>query len=79
MLDIKNRLETAKANVRKAENAKTVAETQKANAEQQLEEVKGKMAEAGVTPENINEEIVKLEEKLNTDLSKVERLIPTEI
>jgi chromosome segregation ATPase len=48
-------------------------------AEQQLEEIKGKLAEAGVTPETVNEEIVKLEEKLNADLSKVERLIPTDI
>lgn len=79
MLDIKNRIEDAKVKVRRAENAKTVAETQKANAEQQLEEIKAKMLEAGVTPENIQEEINKLEEKLNTDLSRVERLIPTEI
>jgi chromosome segregation ATPase len=79
MLEIKNRIEAAKANLRKAENAKTVAETQKATAEQQLAEVEVKMAEAGVTPETINEEIVKLEEKLKTDVSKVERLIPTDI
>jgi chromosome segregation ATPase len=79
MLEIKNRIENAKGNLRRAENAKTVAETQKANAEAQLEEVRAKMAEAGVTPETINEEIVRLEEKLNADLSKVERLIPTDI
>lgn len=79
MLDIKNRIENAKTAVRRAEQAKTVAETQKATAEQQLEEVKGKMLDAGVTPETINDEIVKLEEKLNADLAKVERLIPTDI
>lgn len=79
MLEIKNRIEAAKANLRKAENAKTVAETQKATAEQNLEEVKAKMVEAGVTPETIQDEISKLEEKLQADLSKVERLIPTDI
>ncbi|WP_433958583.1 hypothetical protein [Cytobacillus horneckiae] len=79
MLEIKNRIEAAKANLRKAENAKTVAETQKATAEQSLEEVKAKMTEAGVTPETIQDEISKLEEKLQADLSKVERLIPTDI
>ncbi|MGP9042140.1 hypothetical protein [Cytobacillus kochii] len=79
MLEIKNRIETAKANLRKAENAKTVAETQKATAEQNLEEVKVKMSELGVTPETIQDEISKLEEKLQADLSKVERLIPTDI
>lgn len=79
MLDIKNRIEAAKTNLRRAENAKTVAETQKATAEAQLEEVKVKMLEAGVTPETINDEIAKLEVKLTADLTKVERLIPTDI
>lgn len=76
-MELKNRIEVAKASLRKAENAKTVAETQKENAEGQLKEVVSKMAEAGVTPENINEEVVKLEEKINADLDKVERLIPS--
>jgi chromosome segregation ATPase len=78
MLDIKNRIEAAKSTLRRAENAKTVAETQKATAEAQLEDVKVKMAEAGVTPETINDQIAQLEAKLNDDLSKVERLIPTD-
>ncbi|MEN2464961.1 hypothetical protein [Ornithinibacillus sp. JPR2-1] len=79
MTEIKNRIEVAKANLRKAENAKTVAETQKANAEQQLKEVEEKMTAAGVSSETISDEISKLEYKIQEDLTKVERLIPREI
>ncbi|ACQ71950.1 hypothetical protein [Exiguobacterium sp. AT1b] len=79
MSNLKDRLEQAKTNVRNAENAKTIAETQKASAEQQLEEVIAKMAEEGVTPETISEEIVKLETKISEDLGKVERLIPQDV
>ncbi|XJZ25994.1 hypothetical protein ACF5W4_11330 [Bacillota bacterium Lsc_1132] len=75
-MEIKARIEMAKANLKKAENAKTVAETQKTAAETQLEATVNEMAAAGVTPETINEEILKLEEKVNADLDKVERLIP---
>lgn len=79
MLELKNRIESAKAAVQRATTAKTVAETQKETAEQQLKEVVEKMAAAGVTPENINTEIVRLEEKLQADVAKVERLIPQDI
>jgi uncharacterized protein YfcZ (UPF0381/DUF406 family) len=75
-MDIKNRIEEAKAKLRRAETSKVQAETQKQHAEAQLEEVKAKMVEAGVTPENIDAEIKQLEEKVNLDLEKVERLIP---
>lgn len=78
-MDIKSRIEAAKANVRRAENARVVAQTQKENAEEQLRGVDSQMAEAGVTPETINDEIARLEAKLNDDLAKVERLIPTDI
>lgn len=79
MTEIKNRIETAKANLRKAEQAKTVAETQKANAEEQLKEVETKMTDAGVSPETISDEISKLEYKIQEDLTKVERLIPQDV
>ena len=79
MLEIKNRIGNAKAAVRRAEQQKTVAETQKTAAEQQLEEIKAKMLEAGVTPDTINDEIVHIEQKLKSDVEKVERLIPQDI
>ena len=75
-MDIKTRIETAKANMKRAEQAKTEAETQKAAAEQQREEVVQKMAAEGVTPETIGAEIVKLEQTITETLATVEQLIP---
>lgn len=75
-MDIKNRIEIAKVNLRKAENAKVQAETQLEAARKQQEEVVAKMQEAGVTPETITQEIGKLETQIEESLSKVEQLIP---
>lgn len=75
-MEIKNRIEVAKANLRKAENAKTVAETEKVQAEKQLKEVEEKMEAEGVTPSNIHAVIVELETQIEADLEKVEGLIP---
>ncbi|GAA4711337.1 hypothetical protein [Brevibacillus fulvus] len=75
-MDIKNRIEVAKINLRRAENAKVQAETQKAAAEKQLAEVIEQMAAEGVTPDTIQQEIAKLENQVETDLGRVEALIP---
>ncbi|WP_371380864.1 hypothetical protein [Sporomusa aerivorans] len=75
-MDIKTRIETAKTNLKRAEQAKTVAETQKAAAEQQREEVVQKMAAEGVTPETIAAKIAELETDITDTLTTVEGLIP---
>ncbi|HEQ3553531.1 MULTISPECIES: hypothetical protein [Bacillus] len=75
-MNIQERIETAKSNLNKAERAKLQAETQKEHAEKQLEEVKQKMAVAGVTPENIESTIQELDESIKKDLEKIENLIP---
>lgn len=75
-MDIKNRIEVAKINLKKAEQAKTVKETQKAEAERQREEVIDKMAQEGVTPETVTEEISRLEADIQEGLTRVESLIP---
>lgn len=75
-MDIKIRIEAAKANLKRAEQAKTVAETQKAAAEQQREEVVQKMAAEGVTPETIGPKIAELEAAITETLTTVEGLIP---
>ncbi|MCY9334068.1 hypothetical protein MOF01_07850 [Bacillus spizizenii] len=75
-MNIQERIETAKSNLNKAERAKLQAETQKEHAEKQLEEVKQKMAVAGVTPENIESTIQVLDESIKKDLEKIENLIP---
>lgn len=75
-MDIKNRIEVAKANLKRAEQTKTVKETQKKAAEEQRDQVITKMAEAGVTPETVAAEIGKLETEIQDGLTKVEGLIP---
>lgn len=75
-METNQRIEAAKANLKKAENAKTVAETQKSAAEKQLDENVQEMAAAGVTPQTITLEIQALEDQVAADLDKVERLIP---
>jgi len=75
-MTLQQRIEAAKANLRRAEQAKTVAETQEATAKQQQQQIVEAMTQHGVTPETINGEIVQLEAKLNADLEQVERLIP---
>lgn len=76
-MDIKNRIEVAKANLKRAEQTKTVKETQLSAAEKQRDEVIVKMAEAGVTPETVAAEIGKLDTEIQEGLTKVEGLIPT--
>lgn len=75
-METKQRIELAKANLRKAEQAKTIAETQKAAAEKQRDEVAAEMAQEGVTPETVADEITKLQAQVDADLTKVEELIP---
>lgn len=75
-METKQRIELAKANLRKAEQAKTIAETQKAAAEKQRDEVAAEMAQEGVTPETVADEITKLQTQVDADLTKVEELIP---
>ena len=75
-MDIKTRIETAKSNLKRAEQAQTVAETQKTAAEQQREEVVQKMATEGVTPETIAAKIAELETAITETLTTVEGLIP---
>jgi len=75
-MDIKQRIEIAKTGLKKAEQAKTVAETQKASAEAQRDEVVEKMAAESVTPETIDQ-VIAQEEAANLEaLEKIETLIP---
>ena len=76
-MEAKLRIEQAKERLKKAEQAKTVAETQKATAEKQRDEVVASMTAAGVTPETIQGEIDNLATQIDTDLTKIEGMIPT--
>ncbi|TVX92251.1 hypothetical protein [Paenibacillus agilis] len=75
-MDVKARIEQARARIEHAKRAQTVAETQLQAAEQQKEEATVKMLELGVTPETIADEIAKLEAQIAASLDKVETLIP---
>lgn len=75
-MELKQRIEIAKANLKKAETVKIQAEAEKTSAEKQLTEIAEQMAQHGVTPETIQEEINKLDTSVKENLEHVERLIP---
>lgn len=75
-MDIKNRIDVAKINLKRAEQAKTIKETQLAAAEKQRDDVIAKMAQEGVTPENVATEVAGLEASITEGLTKIEGLIP---
>ena len=75
-MELKQRIEIAIANLKKAETAKIQAEAEKTSAEKQLTEIAEQMAQHGVTPETIQEEINKLDTSVKENLEHVERLIP---
>lgn len=76
-MDIKARIETAKVRLNRAEKVKVEKETQLKGAQAQRDEIILKMAQEGVTPETIDDEIKKLEADITSGLDKIESLIPT--
>jgi chromosome segregation ATPase len=75
-MDNGQRIEQAKANIRKAETVKITAETQQKAAEEQMADIAKQMEAEGVSPDTINEEIEKLESQITEQLTEVEKLIP---
>lgn len=75
-MDAKQRIELGKMNLKKAEQAQTVAATQKEAAEKQLAEVVTEMEKEGVTPETIQQEIAQTEAARDMALDKFEQLLP---
>lgn len=76
-MDFKYRIEQAQAKLKDAEQAKTVAETQLKTAKDECDAVIKEMEALGVTPENIEAEIAKLEAEVNDGLTAIEQAIPT--
>lgn len=72
----KQRIESLKDGLNRAKNAKLVAETNKQNAEQQLEQIKEQMAAEGVHPSDIQQAIQQLDVQMETDIQRVESLMP---
>jgi hypothetical protein len=75
-MDNLERIEAAKAAVKKAEAAQIQAETEKKLAEQQQAEFIKQMEVEGVTPQTIADEIDKLEQAVKDQLADVEARIP---
>lgn len=76
-MGFKYRIEQAQAKLKDAEQAKTVAETQLKTAKDECDAVIKEMETLGVTPENIEAEIAKLEAEVNDGLTAIEQAIPT--
>ena len=76
-MEIKERIEKAQNALKAAEQAKTVAETQLTAAQKECDDVIAEMGTLGVTPENIDAEIQRLEKEVDHDLTAVEQAIPT--
>ncbi len=75
-MTVKERIENAKAQLDKAEKAKTIAETQLEAATKQCDETIAEMGKYGVDPSSITNEIAALSEQVETELSEIERSIP---
>jgi F0F1-type ATP synthase membrane subunit b/b' len=75
-MEIKERIDAAKAKLDKAARAKTIAETQLEAAVKQCDDIVADMQKHGVDPETIGAEIEKLTAKVNTELTEIENAIP---
>lgn len=75
-MTVKERIEAAKAQLDKAEKAKTVAETQLETATKQCDEIIASMSEYGVDPNTITDEISRLTAQVDKELSEIEQSIP---
>ena len=75
-MTVQERIDAAKAQLDKAERAKTVAETQLEAATKQCDETIAEMEKYGVNPTTITDEIATLSAQVETELSEIERAIP---
>lgn len=75
-MEIKDRIEIAKRQLKAAEQAKTVAETQLETATKQCDEIIAKMKDYNVAPDTIQAEIDRLGIEVNAELTAIENAIP---
>lgn len=76
-MDFKERIAKAQENLKQAEQAKTVAETQLDTAKKECDDVIAEMEKLGVNPKNIDAEIERLEKEVDDGLTAIENAIPT--
>lgn len=73
--DVMTRLNTLKAHIEAGKAEKAKAEANIETYTKQREEVVAQLAELGVTPENLDEEIERLEQEIEFRLSRAEVLL----
>lgn len=74
--ELTQKLNGLKAQVQKAQTDKAKAEATIENLSKQRETVVGELSQLGVTPENLDPEIARLEEEIAANLARAEELLP---
>ena len=75
MTDITARLNSLKTQIEQGKVEKTRAETNLQNFMKQRDEVVKEMADLGVTPETVDQEIERLEQEIEESLKQAEELL----
>lgn len=73
--DVLTRLNALKAQIEQGKNEKARAEANKETYEKQKQEIIAQLAELGVTPENLDAEIQRLDTEIQQGLAKAEELL----
>jgi chromosome segregation ATPase len=75
LMDITARINGLKAQIEKGKVEKARAEANLAMYEKQREEIIAQLAELGVTPENVDAEIARLDREIEEALARAEQLL----
>ncbi len=75
MTDVTARLNNLKKKIEEGKVEKTRAETNLQNHTRQRDEIVTEMAELGVTPETVTQEIERLDAEIEADLARAEELL----
>lgn len=74
-VDVTTRLNAIKAQIEKGKVEKTRAETNLALYTKQRDEIIAQLAELGVTPEGLDQEIARLDQEIAENLARAEELL----
>ena len=78
-MDLEKRLNELKEGLKKAQDLKYRADARKESLLKQKEELIEEIKEEGIKPENIQDEIDRLQKEINQLANEVEKLIPWDI
>ncbi|GEA17777.1 hypothetical protein E306M_09800 [Moorella sp. E306M] len=74
-IDITNRLNNLKAQIERGKMEKARAEANLESYTRQRDEIIAQLAELGVTPENLDAEIARLDQEITENLARAEELL----